>query len=294
MLPFARYYHAAPGLSCLATTRRLGFDHAQDAGRACRAHAAYRSKVLHFSTGGHEIEINMPTRPALMDALRTRLRSKTGFRLATLNLDHLVKMRSDAGFGAAYAAHDLIVADGRPIVWLSKLAARPVSLLPGSDLVLPLAQLCASEGRGVAMIGSTDRALRDAAAFLQDAVPGLNICYSHAPPMGFDPAGDAAADVLGAAEAAGASLCFLALGAPKQEMLAARGATLAPSVGFASIGAGLDFLGGHQTRAPVWVRTFAMEWLWRALSSPRRMLPRYAMCFAILPGLIGQALRQRR
>jgi len=91
----------------------------------------------------------------------------------------------------------------------------------------------------------------------------------------------------------GARLCFIALGAPKQEIFAARGRTQVPDVGFASIGAGLDFLSGHQVRAPRIMRLLAMEWFWRALQSPARMVPRYAKCFAILPGLTIQALRQR-
>ena len=41
------------------------------------------------------------------------------------------------------------------------------------------------------------------------------------------------------------------------------------------------------------MRIFALEWLWRAMQSPGRMVPRYAKCFAILPGLTVQALRQR-
>ncbi|MBE0554679.1 MAG: WecB/TagA/CpsF family glycosyltransferase, partial [Rhodobacteraceae bacterium] len=57
---------------------------------------------------------------------------------------------------------------------------------------------------------------------------------------------------------------------------------------------GLDFLAGSQTRAPRWVRAMAMEWLWRALSAPRRLIPRYARCFAILPGQVAGALRLRR
>ncbi len=89
-------------------------------------------------------------------------------------------------------------------------------------------------------------------------------------------------------------LCFIALGAPKQESFAARGRQLAPDVGFASVGAGVDFIAGSQTRAPAWVRAMAMEWLWRALSSPRRLLPRYAACAAILPGQITAALRLRK
>jgi exopolysaccharide biosynthesis WecB/TagA/CpsF family protein len=86
----------------------------------------------------------------------------------------------------------------------------------------------------------------------------------------------------------------LALGAPKQEMLAARGRELAPSVGFVSVGAGLDFLAGTQHRAPKWVQAIAMEWLWRLISSPARLVGRYARCFAILPALMRDALALRK
>ena len=72
-----------------------------------------------------------------------------------------------------------------------------------------------------------------------------------------------------------------------------RGRELAPQVGFASIGAGLDFLSGHQIRAPRIMRALALEWLWRALSSPRRLIPRFVKCFAILPGLALDTLRHR-
>ncbi|WP_373322952.1 WecB/TagA/CpsF family glycosyltransferase [Roseovarius pelagicus] len=248
---------------------------------------------MQFSTGNNRIEVNTPTRSALMEEVGKCLGAQRGFALATLNLDHLVKLRSDARFADAYAAQDMVVADGRPIVWLSRLAGQPVELLPGSDLVLPLCRIAAEEGRTIAMIGSTDVALHDAETYLTAAVTGLKVSYVHAPPMGFDPEGDAARTVLHELEASGAGMCFLALGAPKQEQLAARGRELAPSVGFASIGAGLDFLGGHQRRAPRLVRSLALEWLWRALSSPRRMIPRYASCFAILPGLTIQALQRR-
>ncbi|WP_224380216.1 WecB/TagA/CpsF family glycosyltransferase [Roseovarius carneus] len=221
------------------------------------------------------------------------LRARRGFALATVNLDHLVKIGEDPAFAASYAAQDIVVADGRPIVWLARLAGETIELLPGSDMIVPLCSFAQEAGVPIAIIGSTELALQDARAHLCAALPGLEVAYAHAPPMGFDPEGDTAAEVLRAVEASGAGLCFLALGAPKQEALAARGRSLAPSVGFASIGAGLDFLGGHQRRAPAWVRAIALEWLWRALSSPARLVPRYAKCFAILPALIWRTWRAK-
>lgn len=248
---------------------------------------------MQFSFHGQQIRVNMATRAALEAEVTRRLSAREGFALATINLDHLVKLRASPAFARAYAAQDLVVADGWPIVALSGLAKRPVELMPGSDMLLPLCRWAAATGAKVGLLGSTDEALAGAKAVLKADVPGLAVAYTHAPPMGFDPSGEAAADQLRQLEAAGIGLCLLALGAPKQEELAARGRDLAPGVGFASIGAGLDFLSGRQHRAPVLVRRLRLEWLWRALSSPRRLIPRYAKCLAILPGEIVKALRLR-
>ncbi|MFK7837227.1 MAG: WecB/TagA/CpsF family glycosyltransferase [Sulfitobacter sp.] len=249
---------------------------------------------MKFGAIPHAVDVNIPTTDALFRTVRDRLEARSGFALATLNLDHLTKLPRDPAFLAAYRAHELVVADGRPVVWLSQLARQPVELMPGSDLIIPLCALCSEMGVPIAMVGSSDAALDGAATALRTAVPGLKVAYVHAPPYGFDPAGAEADALFDALEASGAGLCFVALGAPKQELFAARGRDKAPSVGFASIGAGLDFLAGHQVRAPRVMRMLALEWLWRALQSPMRMVPRYAKCFAILPGLVVQAIRARQ
>lgn len=249
---------------------------------------------VEFRFGGSRIRVNMPDRGALLAEVGRRLARGEGFALATLNLDHLVKLGRDPAFAAAYAAQDLVVADGHPVVWLSRLARRPVALVPGSDLVVPLARAAAAAGAPVALVGATEAALAGAAARLAAEVPGLAVALRLAPPMGFDPGGPEAEAVLAAVAASGARLVFLALGAPRQERLAARGRARLPGVGFASVGAGLDFLAGTQRRAPVWARRLALEWLWRMLTSPRRLVPRYAACAAILPGQVAAALRLRR
>ena len=246
-----------------------------------------------FSTATGPLCINTASRAALFRAVGERFAAGDGFALATLNLDHLTRLPWDEPFAKAYAAQDFVVADGRPAVWLTRIAGQPVALMPGSDLVIPLCEEATRQGATVALLGSSPAALDASASALEQCVPGLRIVHRHAPDYGFDPMSAAADAALKDVAASGAQLCFLALGAPKQEVLAARGRLLAPHVGFASIGAGLDFLAGHQRRAPQWMRALALEWLWRALQSPRRLIPRYARCFAILPGLTVQALRQR-
>lgn len=251
--------------------------------------------MMDFSGRGPEqgaITVNTPTKSALLDRMTAHLRAGEGFTVATINLDHAVKLRSDDGFHAAYAKQSIVVADGNPIVWLSRLAgARDVELVPGSDMLRPALELAAKEGVAVAFFGSTPETLALAAERLQADYPTLQIAAKISPPFGYDPMGDKAAADIEDLAASGARLIFLALGAPKQEIFAARAAQHIPNAGFMSIGASLDFVAGSQTRAPRLVRVLALEWVWRMLSNPRRLALRYGRCIALLPSLTRAALR---
>lgn len=240
------------------------------------------------------IVVNAPVRGDLLVEIERHLTEGLGFSIATLNLDHVVKIRHDPVFHRAYGRQTHVTADGRPIVWLSRLAGRSVELVPGSDLVEPVAAIAARLGRPIAFLGSTEEALLAAQGQLEERLPGLEVVARIAPPMGFDPEGASADAAIEEIRASGARLCFLALGAPKQEIFAARAQRLLPGVGFLSIGAGLDFIAGTQVRAPALVRAVAAEWLWRLGSNPRRLAGRYALCLAALPGLTRDALACRR
>lgn len=240
------------------------------------------------------VSITVPSKDHLLADIRAHFEDRRGFSLATLNLDHVVKLRDDQAFRAAYVAHSHVTADGNPIVWLSKIARTPVSLLAGADLISPLADVAAATHTRVALLGSTEATLTQAADALAARHPGLEVVACIAPPMGFDPVGPLADDYIAQMEAANVGLCFLALGAPKQELFAAHAAPKAGGIGFVSIGAGLDFIAGTQKRAPKFVRLLAAEWLWRLLTNPKRLALRYARCFGVLPRLLRSALKARR
>lgn len=248
---------------------------------------------MQFKIGARMLQVNTPSWAALEARVKERFAQKQGFSLATLNLDHLVQLRKNPAFLSAYQAQDFVVADGNPIVWMSRAAGQPVQLIPGSETILPLCKIAAAQDVPVALFGSNDTSLQAAKAALESTVPNLHIACTLAPPMGFDPSGQLAEALLERIKASGARLCFVALGAPKQEQFSAKARDLAPEIGFANIGAGLDFISGQQTRAPKWVQNIAMEWLWRALSNPKRLAARYAKCIAILPGHMLRALLLR-
>jgi exopolysaccharide biosynthesis WecB/TagA/CpsF family protein len=239
------------------------------------------------------VAVNIPDQPTLLASVAERMKARAGFAVATLNLDHVVKLGRLAGFRQAYQRHTHVVADGRPVVWLARLAGAPVSLVAGSDLVVPLCGVAARHGVALALLGTTPDSLARASQALTALHPDLRIVARISPAYGFSLDSSEFTRCIDAIRTSGAGLVLLALGAPKQEEFAARAIDLLPRVGFVSVGAALDFLSGAQTRAPWAFRAAGMEWFWRLASDPRRMTARYLACFAILPALVFKALKTR-
>lgn len=240
---------------------------------------------------GQPLCVNVASKEELLTDLQRLMRDQTGFTVATLNLDHVVKLRRHPAFRAAYQRHSHVTADGNPIVWLSRLAGQNLHLAPGSELIEPLVARAADLGVRVAFLGATRTSLDEAARVLEAHYSGLQVVARIAPEMGFEPDSASAQSYIDALAQSGAGLCFLALGAPKQELFAIRIADNLPHMGVLSIGAGLDFISGTQTRAPRLARALAAEWLWRMFTNPTRLARRYGACLAILPGLTLRALR---
>ena len=138
---------------------------------------------------GCTVRINAPSARDLLAAVEARLAVGEGFAVATVNLDHMVKLRTDPAFRDAYARQTYVVADGNPIVWLCALAGRKVDLTPGSELVQPLCALAARMGAPLALLGANDDTLAAAAERLEADHPGLKVVAKIAPPYGFDPNG---------------------------------------------------------------------------------------------------------
>jgi exopolysaccharide biosynthesis WecB/TagA/CpsF family protein len=193
--------------------------------------------------------------------------------VVTPNVDHLIRYYEDATFRAHYRAAEYILMDSRfaaRLVYLLKGVRLPVCT--GSDLTAHLlAEVIKPADRIVMIGGSSEQAQQIATRF------GLTDLRHHNPPMGFinDPA--AVEACLEFIEHNGPfRFCFLAVGSPQQETMAqalrargiARGLALC-------IGASLNFITGHERRAPVWMQKMALEWLYRLIQDPKRLARRY-------------------
>lgn len=211
-----------------------------------------------------------------VDRLVDDAQNGEGFTIFTLNLDHLVKLRVDKLFRAAYLRAKYVTADGWPIVWLARRKGALLERTAGSDLVAPLCERAARKGVSVYFFGSSEESLQAASKALLQRYPDLLIAGTESPAYGFDPSSKIADEAIDRITQSGAGLCFIALGAPKQELFADRAHRQQGQVGYLCIGAALDFLAGHQQRAPRWMQKTGTEWLYRLVTNPRRLAARYA------------------
>ena len=235
--------------------------------------------------------INVPSERWLVDRIVQDVAEGRGGTVFTINLDHLSKLRHDADFRAAYERATYISADGMPVVMMARAEGVPLDRVTGADLVMPLTAAAGAAAIPVYFFGTCTDVLARAVAVLRERVPDLVVAGMEAPPMGFDPHGDAARDAAQRIAASGAKICFVALGAPKQELFANTATCVADGVVYLGIGAALDFLAGHRRRAPRFMQRIGMEWFWRACQEPRRMGPRYLRSAVWLCGyLIRSAL----
>lgn len=233
------------------------------------------------------VDVDNLTMGETVDAVRAMVETPRAHSLVTVNLDHILKLQHDTRFRAAYDAASVRVADGSPFVLLSRIDRTPLKQrVAGSDLIEPVCAMAAREGLSVFFLGSSESRLARAAATLTGRHPSLKVVGHHAPPMGFDENEDAQLDALDIIRKARPDIILLALGAPKQEVFASRAVGTLDHGVFLNIGAGLDFIAGDVRRAPRWMQLSGTEWIYRALSEPTRLGPRYGKILLAMPRLL--------
>jgi N-acetylglucosaminyldiphosphoundecaprenol N-acetyl-beta-D-mannosaminyltransferase len=202
-----------------------------------------------------------PTEPALV---------------VTPNVDHLVLLQQSAELRAAYAAARLVLADGMPIVWTSRLVGRPLpGRVTGADLLPALAAEAEHRGHRMFLLGGAAGVPQAAAASLMRRHPRLPAVGVLSPPFGFDADPAASHEAVARVRAFAPDLLFVGLGSPRQEVWAHRHIGELGARVVLCVGAAIDFAAGRVLRAPRSVRSLGLEWAWRLLREPRRLAGRY-------------------
>lgn len=196
--------------------------------------------------------------------------------LTSANGQVLSAAARDAEFKAICEQAEVLSADGQPMVFASRLLANtPLpERVATTDLFHDVAKRAEREGLSFYLLGATREENASAVRRVRSLYPGLRIAGARhgyfdrsQEPSVADEIAKGRPDVL-----------WVALGVPREQRFLIENRERLTGVGVAKTSGGLfNFLSGSRSRAPHWMQTAGLEWLYRACLEPRRLASRYAI-----------------
>jgi N-acetylglucosaminyldiphosphoundecaprenol N-acetyl-beta-D-mannosaminyltransferase len=214
----------------------------------------------------------------------------------TANLDHLRRYHDYPQERELIEEADLVVADGMPLIWASRLAGEPLpERVAGSSMVWSICEIASTSGQSVFLLGGDDGVAERAAAVFQKRYPGLQIAGTACPSRGFEHDDLQLGRLQRQVVDAEPQIVLVALGFPKQDLLIYSLRKALPHTSFLGVGISLSYATGDVSRAPEWICQLGMEWAYRLAQEPTRQLARRYLVdglpFAVR--LMGSAARWR-
>ena len=232
------------------------------------------------------VDVSAITLDDAVAAAETWIAARTPHYICITGVHGVMESRRDAALRAIHNRAGLVTPAGMPLVWMSHLLGhRRVRRVYGPDLMRALSARRAHRHYYYGGGPGTAAHLKEV---LTAANPGLQVVGTMSPP--FRPLTDEEdAAIIRDIDAARPDIVWVGLSTPKQErwMAAHLGRLQAPVM--IGVGAAFDFLSGEKPQAPLWMQRNGLEWLYRAMSEPRRLGWRYARNN---PAFILQSLRQ--
>jgi N-acetylglucosaminyldiphosphoundecaprenol N-acetyl-beta-D-mannosaminyltransferase len=201
----------------------------------------------------------------------------------------IIESQSDEELRSIHNRAHLVIPDGMPLVWLSRLRGYSnMSRVPGPDLMLALCQHSVVKGYRHFFYGSRPSVVGQLEKSLCNRFPGLRVVGKYSPPfIPLTPKEDK--EIVACINEAKPDIVWVGLSTPKQERWMADHLERISTPIMIGVGAAFDFNAGLKKLAPVWMRESGLEWLFRLSAEPCRLWRRYAW---VVPTFVYLSLLQ--
>jgi N-acetylglucosaminyldiphosphoundecaprenol N-acetyl-beta-D-mannosaminyltransferase len=199
-------------------------------------------------------------------------------RVIPVNPEMVMAAQTNHAFRESINTASLALPDGVGVVFASRLFGQSIpERVTGIDTVMQVAGLACERKLRIFFLGAAPGIAERAAERLEREFPGLSVAGTYAGSPHIDEE-DAICRRIAESRA---DILLIAYGAPKQELWIARNLERLPVRLAVCVGGSFDFLAGVVTRAPEWVQSIGLEWLYRLTKEPRRWrrmmaLPKFA------------------
>ena len=192
--------------------------------------------------------------------------------IGVVNVAKLVNSTKDHELHDALLEADFIIADGLPLVWLSKLCGKPLpERVAGIDIMYELLALANDNKYGVYFLGAKVVVVEKVVRWAKTKYPDMRVA-------GYRDGYFTSEEELTVAEQirkSEADILFVAISPPKKEIFLRKYSEMMDVPICHGVGGSFDIIAGVTKRAPVWMQKVALEWLYRVIQEPKRMWRRY-------------------
>ncbi len=213
------------------------------------------------------INVSQHSRQEILALVKVFLTEAKFHRIATVNPEFLVMAGHDEAFKQSLLLADLCIADGTGIVLAGLLKGKNVTRFPGADLLHEILTIAERDGHPIFLAIKKDglSSYQEIRQSLLERYPKLSV---------------AGVEVIMTEpwehyqlKAISYKLVLCNFGAPAQELFLQSLRVNPGNIRLAmGVGGSFDFLTGKQKRAPLWLRTLGLEWLWRFILQPKRFI----------------------
>jgi N-acetylglucosaminyldiphosphoundecaprenol N-acetyl-beta-D-mannosaminyltransferase len=228
-----------------------------------------------------------------MSAILAAPRRDRATVVAVCNVHSVMSARRDAELAAALRAADVATPDGMPLVWALRALGHEQAQRVYGEGILRRGLTDPNPGASHFFFGSTPEVLEKVSAAARELNPDIRVAGTLSPPFRALTA-EEEEDALRTMRDSGATIVWVGLGMPKQELWMHRVRHKLPGMALVGVGAAFDFLAGTKPPAPEWMRDRGLEWAYRFAQEPRRLWRRYIWNNpAYLVLMAAQAARHR-
>ncbi len=196
--------------------------------------------------------------------------------VVAINVDVVIKIEEDSYLKEIVDKADMVLVDGKPLIWISKIHKSPIKAkISGSDLVPELCEVAAKKGYSIFILGGKEGIAKKARDKMEEKLPNIKIVGTYSPPFGFEKDEEELKKINSLISEAKPDLLITCFGCPKQEKFIYENIDKYDAKVSICAGATVDFLAGNVKRAPKWMSEHGLEWFYRFLQEPKRLFKRY-------------------
>ena len=220
------------------------------------------------------LDVNITTIQSVSSIIQRWTSKQEGKSVCVANVHMCMEAFDDEEFRNIVNNSDLVVPDGRPLVWAQRLLGfETAGHVRGENLTLEICRLAEAKSLRIGLFGGSEMVQENLVRSLYSRFPLLKIAYAYSPP--FRPLTDReTAKIRDDICSTNVEILFVGLGCPKQERWMADNRPFLSSI-MLGVGAAFDFIAGARISAPRWVQLAGLEWLMRLAIEPKRLWLRY-------------------